>query len=844
MKTPGARQFLRVVLRRHRQAAAVCALITAAVGAAVFSAMPRTWRVGADVYVAEPVTIHRLANPFAPVPSPKDGLNELTEQLTAHEQLVALVKRVGLVDQWQSSRTVPQRVKDRVVAFFRGPPKEEDVLDALVAMLEQRLSVSVTTDHVKIWVEWPSRDVAFGLVEASVATLEHLRESRDAEALEAVARTLDDQLSGVHSEVVTRAENIRDELVRAAARGHRPSLEAETEQLRRDQSREADLMLRAEEKHISAEVVRRSNTLRFTVVHPAVRPKVPEGLPLALMGFLLLLISVASGVVGAIALSIAGGRVMSGGQLTRELRVPVIASGWVPWKGLEEPLNRRALVLVTVLSVACGVSFAVSEGNALITFAPLIIAFVCWALWSLPLKWPLLLLMLAAVTLDDPSDRPYYRLWHSPVTDAGRLFFSNIAWFTGFELAVMGLVVLTIARRLRAKSRALPLDPTTNLAPRELRLAVLFSGAAIIVLFGYGILRGGIFREALWQFRVLAMLPVISTLVMYAFDFPRDVKLVLGTLVLGSIVKSLLGMYFIYAIAYPSGKFPPHTTGHNDTMLFVTASVVCFLMLWEKPTWRHLFQATAWMAFVAMALRLNDRRIAYVDIAVALLFIYWVSPRHRMKRLVTQGFVLMLPVLMMYFVVGWSARSSIFKPVQKIRSIIAPAEETEEESSNVERDIENFNLLKSWEGNMIFGQGFGHAFTEFVPSNDFSQSNFGHVGHNSVLWLLWIGGIVGLTCVLLYLGIAAFFFARTLRKAQTFDDRVALLTALSIMVTYVLQAFGDMGTEAIPFDFFIAVALAIIGRLTTRLGAWPVPIARVQAVKSVVPPLNGVGVSA
>ncbi len=821
MKTQGSHVFLRVVLRRHRVAALYCAFITAVVGLIVSAARPTEWRVSADVYVAEPVTIHRLANPFAAVPSPRDGLNELTEQLTSHEQLVALVKRVGLVDQWASSRPLPARVKDQVLGLFRGPPSDEDVLEALVAMLEKRLEVDVTSDHVHIGVKWPAREVAFGLVEASVATLEHLRESRDAEAIEAVARSLDDQLAGVHSEITARAERIESALVRARARNEWAAIDGDTEQLRRDQSREADLMLRAEEKHISAEVVRRANALRFLVVRPALRPKLPEGArwpTMVLVGLFTTLVAAAG---GAIALSIAGGRLMSGGQLLRELRLPVIAAGWVKWQGTPEPVNRAAVVLVTVLSIATGVSLALSNGNPGIAIAPFVLAAGVWALWSLPLKWPLLGLMLAVVTLDDPSDRPYYKLWSSPVSALGRLLFSNIAWFTGIELAVMGLVVLVIARRLRAKSRVAPLDPVGNPVPKELRLAVVFSAITIAGMFAYGLLRGGVLREGLWQFRVLAMLPLISTLVMYAFDFPRDLKLVLGVLVTGSIVKSLLGTYFIYFVAYPMGEFPPHTTGHNDTMIFVTAVIVAFLLMWERPTWRHLGLGLVWMVFVGMALRLNDRRIAYVDIAMAIGFIYLVSPAHRMKRLVTQTMALMLPVLLLYFVVGWNAKGALFKPVQKVRSIIAPAEETEEESSNVERDIENFNLLKSWERDMIFGQGFGHAFTEFIPSNDFAQSNFGHVGHNSVLWLLWIGGIVGFTGTLLYLAVAAFFFARALRKAQAFDERVALLTALSIMVTYLLQAYGDMGTEAIPFDFFIAVALAIIGRLTTRLGAWP-----------------------
>jgi hypothetical protein len=35
-----------------------------------------------------------------------------------------------------------------------------------------------------------------------------------------------------------------------------------------------------------------------------------------------------------------------------------------------------------------------------------------------------------------------------------------------------------------------------------------------------------------------------------------------------------------------------------------------------------------------------------------------------------------------------------------------------------------------------------------------------------------------------------------------------------------MQAFGDMGTQVIMFDFFVGIALAITGRLATRAGVW------------------------
>ena len=277
-------------------------------------------------------------------------------------------------------------------------------------------------------------------------------------------------------------------------------------------------------------------------------------------------------------------------------------------------------------------------------------------------------------------------------------------------------------------------------------------------------------------------------------------------------------------IAFPRGIFPPHTTGHNDTMLFVTAVVTSLCLFWEKPTRRHLWLMLAWLPLLALALKLNDRRIAYVDLVMVLGLIYFLSPGHEMKRRLTRAIVVLLPLVLVYLAAGWNqVERGFFAPAQKVRSIVAPAADTEEESSNVERDIENYNITKSWEQNMLIGQGFGHAFTEYLPSNDFHQSAMGHIGHNSILWLLWIGGIFGFTAVLGYLAVGLFFLGRALHLATDWRHRVALLVSLSIIVTYLMQAFGDMGTQSITFDFFVGTALAIAGRIATKVHAWRVP---------------------
>ena len=46
-----------------------------------------------------------------------------------------------------------------------------------------------------------------------------------------------------------------------------------------------------------------------------------------------------------------------------------------------------------------------------------------------------------------------------------------------------------------------------------------------------------------------------------------------------------------------------------------------------------------------------------------------------------------------------------------------------------------------------------------------------------------------------------------------------------------MQAFGDMGTQAIMSDFYVGTALAIIGRLATKANVWRVPAPLPTAVQ-------------
>lgn len=813
------RETVRVTLARHRTAAFVCAALTALVGGAVMWATPSTWLVKADLHVSEPLLVHRLATPFSAVPSQKAELAELPEILLSRSSRLALVKRTGLVDQWAASRPLPMRLLDRVLQMVRGKPKEADVLDALASLMEKRLTVSVNGNHVELEVRWASPEIALALAQALVAIAQQERETSTIRALEQAGADLDERLAAKRVEIGTRVEDIDAELKRAAAERRSASIDGDRAQLMADQSRVAELEIQRGDNQISVNVLRRTNQMRFLVVAPPQWPKKPEGFPPLVVALVFALVVVLSGLSAAFALAISSGQVVSGGQLERGLGLKVLAALPTDWAGTPERSLRRGVILALGLALATGLTLGVSKGNLGLALAPLAVALALWQLWTQPLKWPLLGLMLIAVSVDDPGDNPFAGLWRSPLYPLGRIFYKNIAFFTGFELAFIGLAGLMFHRRVRDTGRRASLDPNGAQGPRLLRISLVISAAGVIALVLWGMARGGAdMREGLWQFRALLLMPLMATLMLYAFDFPRDLKALFRVLLIGSMVKSVLGIYFIYGVAYPMGEAPPHTTGHNDTMILVTAVVVSMLLLWERPAMKSAGVFLAWIPWVFVAIILNDRRIAYVDIALGVVAIFLMTPSaHKVKRFFTRWTVILSPVIALYIVAGWNSHSKAFMPVAKLKSVVATDEDTDEGASNLERDFENYNILTSWRhSGLLFGEGFGHHFREYIPVFDFRQSGFGLIGHNTILWLLWIGGVVGFGVVLFYLAVTAYLIARVLRYSRAWRERVALLASLSVILTYLFQAFGDMGLVNSQFCFFVSAAVAIAGRLAAR----------------------------
>ena len=483
------------------------------------------------------------------------------------------------------------------------------------------------------------------------------------------------------------------------------------------------------------------------------------------------------------------------------------------------------------LLLACATAWATVLGNGSLLQAavPMLVFAVVVLLCRLPLRSSSLCLLFLVLVCDYLPERPFEGLWASPLAPLARLLFLNFSStvdipflrFAGVEATVLALLLVGAWRKAsRAKQVDLPGTPSVGL----LSFLLVLQLAAVVALELWGLARGGHFNESLWQLRQLLLFPLMGFLFLQAISGRTEELLLLARLlVAAALVKAVTGIYFVYAIARPMGVEVEFTTSHSDTLLFVPVLAMAAALLYESPRLKALWHLPLWVPLVALGMHYNGRRLAYVALAASALTLLALLPRSRLKRLTLQAAVLLAPLALLYVAVGWKQPAleggAFWGPARLVKSLVKG---NPRQVGADYRDMENFNVLYTWSENAFVPLGFGHRFEEAIalPDISFVMPTYQYHPHNSVLWLWAIGGLFGFSALFLPVVAMVFFAARTFPLASTSADRVALLTALSFVVTFLLQCWGDMAIRSYFSSMGLALSLAVISKLAARNGAW------------------------
>ena len=213
--------YVKNALLRHKLLALGTFVVTAALGLALAKFLPRTFysettllpkRASIIAALVNPNRIPALdadpPNPLRP-PGEVDSVSRSAAQaIMRRENLVAIVKRVNLMDRWDATRAPLLRLKDTVMHLVSARPAEDIKLDAMVGMLEKALVVSTDDGKVTISVTWPDPQLAQDLVASAQESFIEARKSDDLES----ARDALDILQGQRDETYEEYKNALKDL--------------------------------------------------------------------------------------------------------------------------------------------------------------------------------------------------------------------------------------------------------------------------------------------------------------------------------------------------------------------------------------------------------------------------------------------------------------------------------------------------------------------------------------------------------------------------------------------------------------------------------------------------------
>ena len=480
-----------------------------------------------------------------------------------------------------------------------------------------------------------------------------------------------------------------------------------------------------------------------------------------------------------------------------------------------------AALLVFGVVAATVLAVVVTNGDPVAALAPALGLLGLYALATAPLRTCVFALFFLCIVADVPQDSPMSGFWQSPLYVIGRLLCSN--WSKTFGVHALSFSGLDVAAAVLLIRTAF--EPGGARLARPLRAATAVFIATLAVLAIAGMARGGDFDAAYWQTRQLAFLPVLLWLCAYALRDARDWRRFAYLILAAAIVKALVGLYFLFVIALPGRIRAPVILSHSETLLFCLA-VTLLLARWvEHPDRFALRRCILLVPLFLAVIWLNNRRIAYVGVVVSATIVWLLGRWNVAKRTVARLSLLGVPVVVLYVVIGWESPAPAFKPVAAIRTLISPNERAEEagaDSSTRWRDIENFNLSQTLRRYPL-GTGLGQPYLEVVKGPDISRdfALYRYIPHNSVLWMLTVGGPLGFLLLWSLFLTGIFLAARSHHLARNPLQRCAAAVSLCAQVLFLIQAWGDMGTQNWSAAWLMGAALASAGRLAVETGAWP-----------------------
>ncbi|MGE5594541.1 MAG: O-antigen ligase family protein [Hyphomicrobiales bacterium] len=407
-----------------------------------------------------------------------------------------------------------------------------------------------------------------------------------------------------------------------------------------------------------------------------------------------------------------------------------------------------------------------------------------------------LLIMSVAIVLEPGVDD-----WTKPIADCywelPSKWTFTVVTVSPFELLLV-LCAGSIAFRSRGMVRAkLPI----------LTWAVLLALAAGLA---YGKLKGAPSNLAYHEMRGFIFGAVVFFI---AMRMPGSVKRPAIAIILGSAAVAALICINRYWTELRTGRVQSEVAFAHETPVFLAIGMMLALALLpaQKETWKRLV-LLMFAALFGIAIIATSRRAGTLVVLTGLLTLGALLFRHRPVLITCLGAAALIAGTA-YVGAYWNHEyGALAQPARAIRSQIDPS--TRDQSSDMYRETEKYNVAQTLRLNRLFGVGFGRPFIQFQPLPDLTSfwPLQHYVPHENVLWLWLKLGLAGTAVVL---GFTVIALRRLLNAASQLkpEDPRWVLAAICACVVLMYLAYSTVdiafGTSRSVAPLAAAIAIGV-----------------------------------
>ena len=163
-----AKQIASFFLRapaRHPRLAATTLIVTVALGVAAALFWPRSYDCDVRILAQHQLVLPALDNPGRAVPRDADApTKNAADSILQHDNLVAMIKELDLVERYKATRQPILRLKDSIMSVGAAPRTEAEQMRDMIELLQKQLSVTTDESSITIAIQWAEKQIGFEIV--------------------------------------------------------------------------------------------------------------------------------------------------------------------------------------------------------------------------------------------------------------------------------------------------------------------------------------------------------------------------------------------------------------------------------------------------------------------------------------------------------------------------------------------------------------------------------------------------------------------------------------------------------------------------------------------------------